>query len=119
MPGDAKIDDIDNDGDKDIIAVIYDTSVLKPPPSTNKLKYGSTWEQVNVPGFGNINNMSVVAMAEYQGHLYALTRNQAQGCEVWRTTAPADGSRCFSGWSYQWSVRQSKYQQCLGKDDCV
>ena len=27
MPGDAKIDDIDGDGDKDIIAVIYDTSV--------------------------------------------------------------------------------------------
>ena len=46
---------------------------------------GSTWERVNVPGFGNINNMSVVAMAEYQGHLYALTRNQVQGCEVWRT----------------------------------
>ena len=48
---------------------------------------GSTWERVNVPGFNNINNMSVVAMAEYQGHLYALTRNQVQGCEVWRTNS--------------------------------
>ena len=42
---------------------------------------------MNVPGFGNNNNMSVVAMAEYQGCLYALTRNQEQGCEVWRTTS--------------------------------
>jgi hypothetical protein len=48
---------------------------------------GSTWEQVSNPGFGNINNMSVVAMAEFQGHLYALTRNQSQGCEVWRTNS--------------------------------
>ena len=48
---------------------------------------GSTWERVSVPGFGNINNMSVVAMEEYQGHLYAMTRNQVQGCEVWRTNS--------------------------------
>jgi hypothetical protein len=48
---------------------------------------GSTWEQVSTPGFGNINNMSVVAMAEYQGHMYAMTRNQVQGCEVWRTNS--------------------------------
>lgn len=48
---------------------------------------GTTWEQVSTPGFGNSNNMSVVAMAEYQGHLYALTRNQVQGCEVWRTNS--------------------------------
>ncbi len=34
MPGDAKIEDIDGDGDKDIIAVIYDTSVIKPPGAT-------------------------------------------------------------------------------------
>ena len=48
---------------------------------------GSIWEQVSTPGFGNNNNISVVAMAEYQGQLYALTRNQAQGCEVWRTNS--------------------------------
>jgi hypothetical protein len=47
---------------------------------------GSVWERVNASGFGNTNNMSVVAMQEYNGSLYALTRNQAQGCEVWRTT---------------------------------
>ena len=46
---------------------------------------GSTWERVSDPGFGNDNNISVVAMAEFQDRLYALTRNQVQGCEVWRT----------------------------------
>jgi hypothetical protein len=43
VPGDAKIDDIDGDGDKDIIAVIYDTSYLKPPPASNKLKSSSVF----------------------------------------------------------------------------
>ena len=47
---------------------------------------GSVWEQVSVPGFGDDANMSVVAMAEYQGSLYAMTRNNA-GTEVWRTDA--------------------------------
>ena len=37
---------------------------------------GSVWEQVSLPGFEDTNNMSVVAMAEYQGSLYAMTRNQ-------------------------------------------
>ena len=36
------------------------------------------------------NNSSVVAMAEYQGRLYAMTRNEVAGVEVWRTAA--------SGW---------------------
>jgi hypothetical protein len=51
---------------------------------------GSVWERVNQPGFGNDNNSSVVAMAEYQRQLYAMTRNEVEGVEVWRTSA--------SGW---------------------
>ncbi len=51
---------------------------------------GSVWEQVNQPGFGDDNNSSVVAMAEYQGRLYAMTRNEVEGVEVWRTAG--------SGW---------------------
>lgn len=47
---------------------------------------GSVWEQVSTPGFGSEDNISVVAMAEYQGRLYAMTRNQAEGAEVWRTS---------------------------------
>ena len=51
-----------------------------------KGKDGSVWETVNEPGFGNHHNSSVVAMAEYQGRLYAMTRNEGEGVEVWRTT---------------------------------
>ncbi len=46
---------------------------------------GTTWERVIEPGFGNVNNISVAAIGEYQGHLYATTRNDVEGAEVWRT----------------------------------
>lgn len=47
---------------------------------------GSRWERVSEPGFGNDDNISVVAMAEYKGRLYAATRNEIHGAELWRTT---------------------------------
>ncbi|MCX8044136.1 MAG: hypothetical protein N3B18_08430 [Desulfobacterota bacterium] len=50
---------------------------------------GSTWTCVNRAGFGNVKNYSVVAMAEYNGYLYAMTRNEVQGAEIWRY----DGTR--------------------------
>ncbi len=46
---------------------------------------GSAWERINTPGFGSINNFSIVAMHEYKGRLYAMTRNETEGAEVWRT----------------------------------
>ncbi len=45
---------------------------------------GSYWEPFNEPGFGNSSNYGITAMAEYQGCLYAMTRNENQGVEVWR-----------------------------------
>ena len=45
---------------------------------------GSAWERVSEPGFGNNNNLSVVRMTEYHGFLYAITRNDAEGGELWR-----------------------------------
>jgi hypothetical protein len=47
---------------------------------------GTAWERVNQPGFGSEYNTSVVAMAEYQERLYAMTRNETLGAEVWRTS---------------------------------
>lgn len=47
---------------------------------------GSLWVQASPPGFGSDDNMSAVAMAEYGGYLYAMTRNQQDGAEVWRTS---------------------------------
>lgn len=49
---------------------------------------GSVWVREIEPGFGNPKNYSIVAMAQYRAFFYALTRNDAQGAEVWRT----DGS---------------------------
>ncbi len=45
---------------------------------------GSQWEKVIEPGFGSVNNYSIVAMAEYQDSLYVMTRNEAEGAEIWR-----------------------------------
>lgn len=47
---------------------------------------GSIWEQVSKPGFGNKNNGSIVSMAEFQDSLYAVTRNDMSGFELWRTS---------------------------------
>jgi len=47
---------------------------------------GSTWERVVHPGFGNDNNVSVAALSEYRESLYAATRNDVDGTEVWRTS---------------------------------
>lgn len=115
MPGEAEFDDIDGDGDIDIIAAIYDTRAVKnlnlPTTSASIFVFekhapcdnipaaletitaedGSMWERVNVPGFGNQYNVGVVAMSQFQGSLYALTRNDETGFELWKTTC--------DGWS--------------------
>ncbi|MFC1592320.1 alpha/beta hydrolase, partial [Thermodesulfobacteriota bacterium] len=46
---------------------------------------GSGWELVGTDGFDSDNNTSVVAMAEYQDMLFAMTRNDTFGAEIWRT----------------------------------
>jgi len=47
---------------------------------------GSTWERVSAPGFGDPNNTDVVSLTPFQGNLYALTRNDETGFELWKTT---------------------------------
>ncbi|UCG68276.1 MAG: hypothetical protein JSV09_10685 [Thermoplasmata archaeon] len=66
-----------------------DTAIAQEVPKALETvtgKDGSKWERVNVPGFGSDDNMSVVAMAEYQERLYTMTRDETSGAEVWRTT---------------------------------
>ena len=60
-------------------------------------KDGSMWERVNQPGFGSDNNMSVVAMVEYQERLYVMTRNEVEGVEVWRTSGTGWEQVLFPG----------------------
>ena len=47
---------------------------------------GSVWVQVNPPGFGNQDNLGVVALHPFQGELYAITRNDETGFELWKTS---------------------------------
>jgi|GEM_PF-425444 len=51
---------------------------------------GSTWERVSLHGFADINNTDIVALTPYNGNLYALTRNDVSGFELWKTD-PAQG----------------------------
>ena len=46
---------------------------------------GSVWERVNQPGFGSKENVSAVALCPYGESLYALTRNDTSGFEIWKT----------------------------------
>ena len=45
----------------------------------------SKWEQVSKPGFGNKDNGGIIALCEFKDSIYALTRNDATGFELWRT----------------------------------
>jgi hypothetical protein len=47
---------------------------------------GSVWVQVSPPGFGNKDNVNVVALHPFQGELYAITRNDVTGFELWKTS---------------------------------
>ncbi|MFC1592006.1 hypothetical protein ACFL43_05740 [Thermodesulfobacteriota bacterium] len=46
---------------------------------------GTTWQRVSEPGFGDEENVAVVALREFQNRLYAMVRNDVDGVEVWRT----------------------------------
>jgi len=73
-------------GVSSVFLVMILVASCNPPLETVEGDDGSLWQKVNQPGFGDENNSSVVAMEEYQGRLYAMTRNEVEGVEVWRTT---------------------------------
>ena len=60
-------------------------------------KDSTVWERVNEPGFASDDNMSVVAMAEYGERVYAMTRNDTTGAEVWRTNGTGWEQVTFPG----------------------
>ena len=47
---------------------------------------GSVWEAVNQPGFGNPDNIAIVSLCPYRESLYAITRNDETGFEIWKTS---------------------------------
>ena len=50
----------------------------KAPEKNPGIKDGPTWTEAIDPGFKNKNNYAVVAMAEYNGYFYAMTRQTLQ-----------------------------------------
>ena len=44
------------------------------------------WERVSAHGFGNAENIDFVSLQPFQGDLYAVTRNDATGFEIWKTS---------------------------------
>jgi len=46
---------------------------------------GTTWEQVNLDGFGDAANWTVDSLIAANGHLWAATFNRLTGTEVWRS----------------------------------
>jgi hypothetical protein len=54
---------------------------------------GSVWEKVSLPGFADRNNTDIVALTPYKGNLYALTRNDVSGFELWKTNPAQDWHR--------------------------
>ncbi len=62
---------------------LSEKSDRKTIPSEIKGLDGSLWKQVNLDGFGEEENVAIVAMKEFQDKLYALVRNDKYGAEVW------------------------------------
>jgi hypothetical protein len=91
QPGDNPAD-ITRQEQTDLI-VKYTLSLMKSiTPSvpaaleTITAEDGSVWERVSVPGFGDKYNTGVVALCPFQGSLYAITRNDNTGFELWKTS---------------------------------
>lgn len=47
---------------------------------------GSVWEEICEPGFGSQNNIGIVALCSFKDSLYAATRNNVTGFEIWKMT---------------------------------
>ncbi len=57
----------------------------RDPEKYPDIEDGSTWTETIDPGFNNKNNYAIVAMPEYNGYFYAMTRKEIEGAEIWRS----------------------------------
>jgi len=59
----------------------------------------TNWGQINEDGFGDTHNSIAFSMAVYNDQLYVGTRNNSNGCEVWRRDGdgPTDWTQVASG----------------------
>jgi 6-phosphogluconolactonase (cycloisomerase 2 family) len=59
--------------------------------------FADTWTQVNVSGFGEINNFAVDGAIVFSGYLYVTVRNNSTAVQVWRTAAA--GGPPYTDWT--------------------
>lgn len=55
------------------------------------------WVDVNITGFGDVNNEQISDLKSFNGYLYAATKNSVTGTEVWRTQAV--GGPPYTDWT--------------------
>ncbi|HMB00668.1 MAG TPA: hypothetical protein VKS21_06740, partial [Spirochaetota bacterium] len=66
---------------------------------SNVIRYSNEQALISVcpaPGMGNPNNWGASHGCEYGGYLYVSWYNPMTGCEIWRTTSPAEST---SSWT--------------------
>ena len=62
---------------------------------------GGMWTQVNVDGFGDMNNSMICAMEAGGGFIYAGTLNEITGAQLWRSADGVAWSAVFTnGFGY-------------------
>ena len=75
---------------------------------------GINWSQVNMDGFGDVNNTIAPAMAVFNDNLYVGTKNLTTGCEVWEydgsnwSQVNTDGFGSGSGVAFSMAVFRNK-----------
>ncbi len=75
-----------------VLFLLFLPACIEPEedPDYDPVEDGSTWVKEIPAGFdstdknGNPDNFAIVAMAEYDGYFYAMTRNEEEGAEIWR-----------------------------------
>jgi hypothetical protein len=76
------------------LALAYDTYEAAPPPGEIWVSDdGLCFEPLVEDGFGNPNNRGMEFVISFNGWLYAGTKNDVEGYEIWKLEGPA-GSAC-------------------------
>jgi hypothetical protein len=69
------------------------------------------WHDAMEAGFGDATNLTVFAIAAFDGHLYAGTGNPERGFELWKTraqgTPPYEWKRVLTRGAYRYNVNET------------
>lgn len=73
------------------LAVAYDSFGTQPPPGEVWVSSdGINFAPIVLDGFGDINNRGIQALIAYQGWIYAGTKNDVDGFQIWKFRPSVD-----------------------------